>query len=188
MSGETAGAVPQNFRRLVPEGEDREREVCGTCGFINYENPKIVVGSVVHHGDKILMCRRAINPRKGFWTLPAGFLEQNETTMAGAMREAWEEARAKIEIDALLAVYSIPRLSQVQLIYRAKLMAPEIEAGPESAEVGLFRYDEIPWAEIAFPSVHWALGQDREVGVRTDFPPFVNPSGELGDLEHPSGL
>jgi ADP-ribose pyrophosphatase YjhB (NUDIX family) len=188
MSGETTGAVPQNFRRIVPEGEDREREVCATCGFINYENPKIVVGSVVHHGDRILLCRRAIDPRKGFWTLPAGFLEQNETTMAGAMREAWEEARARIEIDALLAVYSIPRLSQVQLIYRAKLTVPEIEAGPESAEVGLFRYDEIPWAEIAFPSVHWALGQDREVGARAVFPPFVNPSGALGDLEHPSGL
>ena len=185
---ELESEIKPNFRRLVPEGEDRERLVCVDCGFINYENPKIVVGSVVHDGDRILLCRRAINPRKGFWTLPAGFLEQHETTMAGAMREAWEEAQAKIEIDALLAVYSIPRLSQVQLIYRARLAAPEIAAGPESAEVGLFRYEEIPWADIAFPSVRWALGQDREIGSRTSFPPFVNPPGALGDLEQPSGL
>ena len=183
MSDEIGQDIPQNFRRMVPEGEDRERLVCDTCGFINYENPKIVVGSVVHDGDRILLCRRAINPRKGYWTLPAGFLEQHETTMAGAMREAWEEARAKIEIEALLAVYSIPRLSQVQLIYRARLAAPEIAAGPESAEVALFRYDEIPWKEIAFPSVHWALGQDRELGDRKVFAPFTNPPGQLGDME-----
>ncbi|MES1152177.1 MAG: NUDIX hydrolase [Dongia sp.] len=188
MTEETGQTTPQNFRRIVPEGEDRARLVCETCGFINYENPKIVVGSVVHDGDRILLCRRAIDPRKGFWTLPAGFLEQHETTMAGAMREAWEEAQAKIEIDALLAVYSIPRLSQVQLIYRAHLAAPEIAAGPESAEVALFRYEDVPWKEIAFPSVHWALGQDREVAGRATFAPFVNPAGELGDLEQAGGL
>jgi ADP-ribose pyrophosphatase YjhB (NUDIX family) len=188
MGDETGQAIPQNFQRTIPAGEDRERLVCETCGFINYENPKIVVGSVVHDGDRILLCRRAINPRKGFWTLPAGFLEQHETTMAGALREAREEAQATIEIEALLAVYSIPRLSQVQLIYRARLAAPEIAPGPESAEVGLFRYEEIPWKEIAFPSVHWALGQDREVAGRAQFPPFVNPPGELGDLEQPGGL
>ncbi|HVO02072.1 MAG TPA: NUDIX hydrolase [Candidatus Cybelea sp.] len=192
MSDEThkgpTDSRPQNFQRQVPEGDNRERLVCATCGFINYENPKIVVGSVVHDGAKILLCRRAINPRKGFWTLPAGFLEQNETTMAGAMREAWEEAQAKIEIEALLAVYSIPRLSQVQLIYRARLAAPEIAPGPESAEVGLFPYDAIPWSEIAFPSVRWALDQDREIGARRDFPPFVNPPGELGSLKEPGGL
>src|SRR5262249_33702118 len=149
-----------NFKRVVPEGDNRERLVCVDCGFINYENPKIVVGSVVHDGSKILLCRRAINPRKGFWTLPAGFMEQHETAMEGAMREAWEEATAKIAIEALLAVYSIPRLSQVQLIYRAHLAVPGIAAGPESEEVGLFAFDEIPWKELAFPSVHWALGHD----------------------------
>jgi ADP-ribose pyrophosphatase YjhB (NUDIX family) len=190
----TADPVQQkgNFKRVVPEGDNFERLVCVDCGFINYENPKIVVGSVVHEdtrpGAKILLCRRAINPRKGFWTLPAGFMEQHETTMAGAMREAWEEATAKIEIDALLAVYSIPRLSQVQLIYRARLAEPGIAAGPESEEVGFFAYDEIPWKDLAFPSVHWALGQDREVTGQTHFPPFVNPPGELGDLKEPAGL
>jgi len=185
---EDAIKQPGNFKRVVPEGDTFERLVCADCGFINYENPKIVVGSVVHDGSKILLCRRAINPRKGFWTLPAGFMEQHETTMAGAMREAWEEAQARIEIDALLAVYSIPRLSQVQLIYRAKLVDPRIAPGPESEEVGLFEFDDIPWHDLAFPSVHWALGQDREVGGRSSFPPFVNPPGELGDLKEQAGL
>ena len=181
-----------NFKRIVPEGDNFERLVCVDCGFINYENPKIVVGSVVHEdtrpGSKILLCRRAINPRKGFWTLPAGFMEQHETATAGAMREAWEEATAKIEIDALLAVYSIPRLSQVQLIYRARLAVPGIAPGPESEEVAFFAFEDIPWKELAFPSVHWALGQDREVTGRTGFAPFVNPPGELGDLKDQAGL
>jgi ADP-ribose pyrophosphatase YjhB (NUDIX family) len=180
-----------NFKRLVPEGDNFERLVCADCGFINYENPKIVVGSVVREdtrsGGKILLCRRAINPRKGYWTLPAGFMEQHETAMEGAQREAWEEANAKIAIDALLAVYSIPRLSQVQLIYRAHLAEPGIAAGPESEEVGFFAFDEIPWNDLAFPSVHWALGHDRDAGDRKDLPPFVNPPGEFGDLK-PAGL
>ena len=178
-------APPQkgNFKREIPEGEDRERLVCVDCGFINYENPKIVVGSVVEEGGKILLCRRAINPRKGYWTLPAGFMEQHESAMEGAMREAWEEATAKIEIEALLAVYSIPRLSQVQLIYRAHLASPGIAPGPESEAVGFFAFDEIPWTELAFPSVHWALGHHRAVLGQTHFPPFVNPPGEVGDLK-----
>src|SRR3954466_801753 len=155
---EDAIKPPGNFKRVVPEGDNFERLVCVDCGFINYENPKIVVGSVVHDGGKILLCRRAIDPRKGFWTLPAGFMEQHETTMAGAMREAWEEAMAKIEIDALLAVYSIPRLSQVQLIYRAHLAVPGVAPGPESEEVGFFAFEDLPWRDLAFPSVHWALG------------------------------
>jgi ADP-ribose pyrophosphatase YjhB (NUDIX family) len=185
---EDAVKQPGNFKRVVPEGDSLERLVCADCGFINYENPKIVVGSVVHDAGKILLCRRAINPRKGFWTLPAGFMEQHETAMEGAMREAFEEATAKIAIDALLAVYSIPRLSQVQLIYRARLAEPGIAAGPESEEVGFFAFDEIPWKDLAFPSVHWALGHDREVTGRTGFAPFVNPPGELGDLKDQAGL
>ena len=185
---EDAAQGKGNFKRVVPEGDSLERLVCVDCGFINYENPKIVVGSVVHDGGKILLCKRAINPRKGFWTLPAGFMEQHETAMEGAAREAWEEANAKISIEALLAVYSIPRLSQVQLIYRAHLAAPGIAAGPESEEVGLFSFDEIPWKELAFPSVHWALGHYREVDGQTHFPPFVNPPGEFGDLKEQGGL
>ena len=113
--------------------------------------------------------------------LPAGYLELNETALEGAAREAYEEAGARIEIDRLLAVYSIPRLSQVQLIYRARLLEPTIAPGPESAEVGLFRWEEIPWAEIAFPSARWALGHFREVAVLADFTPRGNPPGELGN-------
>jgi ADP-ribose pyrophosphatase YjhB (NUDIX family) len=162
-------------QRAIPEGDDRERLVCADCGFVLYDNPKIVVGSVARWGDKILMCRRAIEPRKGFWTLPAGYLELNESTRAGAEREAWEEARAKIAIEGLLAIYDITRLSQVQLIYRARLIDENVEAGPESLEVALFGWDEIPWDEIAFPSVRWALHHAREVEQGGDAAPRGNP-------------
>jgi len=165
-------------QRAIPEGDDRERLVCVECGFVLYDNPKIVVGSVARWGDKILLCRRAINPRRGFWTLPAGYLELNETTRAGAEREAWEEARAKLAIETLLAIYDIPRLSQVQLIYRARLIDDNVAAGPESLEVGLFGWDEIPWNEIAFPSVHWALGHEKDVQATGDLAPRGNPPPE----------
>jgi len=166
--------------RAIPEGDDRERMVCPDCGFINYENPKVVVGSVALWEDRILLCRRAIPPRKGFWTLPAGYLEVNETTAEGAAREAREEACAEIEIETVLAVYSIPRISQVQVIYRARLVSPDIAAGPESAEVGLFRWDEIPWDDIAFPSVRWALRHHDEVRGEARFAARFNPPGETG--------
>jgi ADP-ribose pyrophosphatase YjhB (NUDIX family) len=155
--------------RGVPEGDNRERMICAECGFILYDNPKIVVGSVARWSDRVLLCRRAINPRRGFWTLPAGYLELNESTSAGAEREAWEEARARIQIDGLLAIYDIPRISQVQLIYRARLAEETIAAGPESLEVGLFHWDEIPWDDIAFPSVRWALHHEREAQASGDF-------------------
>jgi ADP-ribose pyrophosphatase YjhB (NUDIX family) len=171
-----------NFVSAVPEGDNRARQVCADCGFISYENPKIVVGSVVHSDGRVLMCRRAINPRKGHWTLPAGYLELHEMTEAGAMREAWEEARAKIEIETLLAVYTIPRLSQVQIIYRARLSDAKIEAGPESLEVALFEFEDIPWNDIAFPSVTWALRHYRDSRERAAFAPFANPPGEMGNF------
>jgi ADP-ribose pyrophosphatase YjhB (NUDIX family) len=166
---------PHPFTRAVPEGDDRERLVCGLCGFILYDNPKIVVGSVARRDNKILLCRRAINPRKGFWTLPAGYLELNESTQDGAAREAWEEARAKIAIESLLAIYDITRLSQVQLIFRARLIDDNIAAGPESLEVALFAWDDIPWGDIAFPSVHWALRHEREAQASGDLTPRRNP-------------
>jgi ADP-ribose pyrophosphatase YjhB (NUDIX family) len=155
--------------RGIPEGDNRERMICADCGYILYDNPKIVVGSVPRWGERVLLCRRAINPRRGFWTLPAGYLELNESTSAGAEREAWEEAMAKIEIEGLLAIYDIPRISQVQLIYRARLLDAAVAAGPESLEVGLFAWDEIPWDEIAFPSVRWALHHEREARASGDF-------------------
>lgn len=170
-----------SFETRIPEGDNRHRQVCNDCGFIAYENPKVVVGAVVTFEDKILLCRRAINPRAGFWTLPAGYMELNESAEAGAMREAFEEARAHIAIDQLLGAYTIPRLSQVQLIYRARLVDPAISAGPESLAVGLFTWDEIPWQELAFPSVRWALRHFEAVRDLTTFPAFSNPPGETGD-------
>jgi len=174
--------LPDNFTKSVPDGDHFERDVCTTCGFISYANPKLVAGSVTTAGDgRILLCKRAIEPRSGFWTLPAGYMELNETVEAGAAREAMEEANAKIEIDCLLAVYSIARISQVQMIFRARLSDLNISPGPESIEVGLFAWEEIPWKELAFPSVHWALGQYRESKDLESFPPFTNPKGETGN-------
>ncbi|MCB9948724.1 MAG: NUDIX hydrolase [Rhodospirillaceae bacterium] len=166
--------------RQVPAGDDRPRLVCPDCGFIYYENPKIVVGSVAAWEDRILLCRRATEPRRGFWTLPAGFLEMNETTEEGARREAWEEARARLDIDGLLAVYNIPRISQVQLIYRARLLSPDVSAGEEMTEVGLFRWQDIPWSEIAFPTVHWSLARHRDCAGRPLGAPGVNPRDAAG--------
>lgn len=166
----------------VPEGDDRPRMTCPDCGFIAYENPKVVVGSVCLWEDRILLCRRAIDPRRGYWTLPAGYLELNESTEAGARREAREEACAEIAVEGVLAVYNIPRISQVQVIYRARLVSPEIAAGPESLEVGLFRWDEIPWGDIAFPSVRWALDHWRETRGAAAFAARSNPPGETGGL------
>jgi ADP-ribose pyrophosphatase YjhB (NUDIX family) len=168
--------VPISFVMRIPEGDERDRRVCTTCGFIDYVNPRIVVGSVAYTDDRILLCRRAIDPRKGFWTLPAGFMEQGESVEEGARREAREEAKAELEIETLLAVYSIPRISQVQLMFRARLLNTP-EPGPESLEVALVRWDEIPWKELAFPSVKWALEAFRETQGRTGFVPFGNPPG-----------
>ena len=116
--------------RGIPEGDNREHMICAECGYILYDNPKIVVGSVARWNDRILLVRRSIHPRYGYWTLPAGYLELNESASAGAEREAWEEARARIEIEGLLAIYDIPRISQVQLIYRARLLDEDVQRGP----------------------------------------------------------
>lgn len=165
-----------NFSIKVPEGDDHPRRVCDDCGFIDYVNPKIVAGSVVTSGDKILLCKRAIEPRRGYWTLPAGFMEVGESVEQGAAREAMEEANATIEMDRLLAVYSVPRISQVQIMYRARLVS-DISAGPESLEVGLFDWKDIPWKELAFPTVVWALTHFAQTRNDAAFAPFANPPG-----------
>ena len=164
------------FERRVPEGDTIERYVCGDCGHIHYSNPKIVVGSVVVHDGQIMLCRRAIEPRKGFWTLPAGFLEEHEGPEDGARREAREEALCDIELEALLAVYAVPRISQVQLMYRARLKTPHFAPGTESLEVKLFAWEDIPWTELAFPSVTWALNHYRETKDLAVFAPGSNPA------------
>jgi len=163
-----------SFERKVPPGESQPRLVCNDCGFIYYENPKVVVGSVCEWSDRILLCKRSIKPRSGFWTIPAGFMELNETTEEGARREAWEEARARIEINALLAVYNIPHISQVQLMYRARLLSPDVEAADETAEVRLFEWEDIPWGDLAFPSVQWALKHFDQVRDQSNFAAFTN--------------
>jgi ADP-ribose pyrophosphatase YjhB (NUDIX family) len=172
------GPAKDAWLKKVPDGDTHERLVCPDCGYVEYDNPKIVVGAVCTWEDRILLCRRAINPRKGFWVFPAGYLELRETTAAGACREAREEAGVEIEIDHLLAVYTIPRLSQVQLIYRARLPSAELNPGPETLEAGLFRWDEIPWDDLAFPTVRWALTHHNELRGQTDFAPRGNPPGE----------
>ena len=179
-----------SFVPRVPEGDNRERMVCADCGYVAYENPKVVVGSVVVAADTVLMCRRAIQPRSGFWTLPAGYLELGETLEEGAAREAKEEAEAVIKIDGILGVFSIARIGQVQVIFRARFAdptSPSFRAGPESLDVRLFRWEDIPWDEIAFPSVHWALEAWRAMGQAPLGSPFGNPRDDLRG-EHPLPL
>jgi len=166
----------------VPEGDNRERLVCRECDFIYYKNPVVVAGAVatwnegdINSEEYILLCRRAIEPQIGLWTLPAGYLELEESSEEGAIRETWEEAQANISIDRLLAIYNISRLSQIQLIYKASLLSKSIAPGEESQEVELFRWDNIPWDEIAFPTVRWALNQYHSIIGTSDYPPFTNP-------------
>ncbi len=173
-----------SFESRVPEGDNRERLVCDTCGHIQYDNPKIVVGAVCDWEGRVLLCRRDIDPRSGYWTLPAGYLELEETPVEGALREAREEAEADLEIDQLLAIYHVRRLSQIQLIYRARLLSAEVAAGHETREVGLFAWGEIPWDDIAFPTVHWALRDWRAVEGQAEFATRANPEGESADRLH----
>jgi ADP-ribose pyrophosphatase YjhB (NUDIX family) len=152
---------------MVPEGDHLPRNVCQSCGIIHYENPRIVVGCVVEHEGLILLCRRAIEPRYGYWTFPAGFLENGETLEAGAARESQEEALARVAIGSLLAVVNIPEAHQVHIFFRARMEDGEFGAGPESLESKLVAPAQIPWDEIAFPSTRFALEkylEDRDVG------------------------
>lgn len=165
-----------DFEYKVPEGDDRPRHVCRHCEFIDYRNPRIVAGSVVTSGEQILLCRRAIEPRRGFWTLPAGYMELGETVEEATMREAREEACARIEIDRVLAVYTVARIGQVQVMFRARLVS-DIAAGPESLEVRLFDWKDIPWSDLAFPTVVWALTHFAATRGQSAFGSFSNPPG-----------
>jgi ADP-ribose pyrophosphatase YjhB (NUDIX family) len=175
------GGRSPSFSKRIPEGDNRSRLVCDVCDFVQYVNPKIVVGAVCTWGERILLCRRAIEPRRGHWTIPAGFLEEGETAEDGARREAWEEARAGLELEGLLGLYSVPRISQVQIIFRAKLRSAEVAPGEESLEVRLFDWDEIPWDDLAFPSVRWALSHYQETRGQVVFAARGNPLAETGD-------
>lgn len=152
----------------IPEGDSLERAVCDACNLVHYQNPKMVVGCLPTLGDKILLCKRAIEPRYGLWTLPAGYMENGESASEGAAREAMEEANARVEIEDLYTVYSIPHINQVYMMFRARLVDPDVSPGIESLEVKLVTADEIPWNQLAFAMVKRTLDhflEDRKRGT-----------------------
>ena len=151
----------------IPPGDTLPRYVCRQCTTVHYQNPKLVVGALAQWEDRILLCRRAIEPRHGFWTLPAGFMENDETTAQAAARETAEEARARIKVGELYTMIDVPYISQVHLVYRARLLDLDFSAGEESLEVALLREDEIPWDQIAFRTIGMTLRyffEDRRRG------------------------
>lgn len=137
----------------VPDGDNRPRFICDSCDTIHYQNPRIIAGCLPFHEDKVLLCRRAIAPREGFWTLPAGFLENGETTAQGALRETMEEANARAEIVQLYTLFSLPHISQIYMFFRAELTDLDFHPGEESLETKLFTHAEIPWNDLAFPVI-----------------------------------
>lgn len=141
----------------IPPGDNLPRAVCDACETIHYENPRLIVGCIPEWEDKILLCKRAIEPRIGMWTVPAGFMENGETTAAGALRETLEEANARADIVAPYALYNIPHINQVYLLFRAKLLDLDFSAGSETLEVELFTADDVPWRELAFATVRNTL-------------------------------
>ena len=153
--------------RLPDDGDTKERAVCASCNTVHYENPLNVVGTVPHWGDKVLLCKRNIEPRRGKWTLPAGFMELGETTAQGAARDTEEEAGAQFELQGLFSVMNVASVGQVHLYYRARLLSAEFNPGHETMEARLFTEAEIPWDEIAFRTVKETLEryfEDRRKG------------------------
>ena len=144
-------------QQRVPDGDNRTRHCCPECGTIFYENPKMVVGCVVEHRGQLLLCRRAIEPRVGYWTCPGGFMELNEGVVEGAIRETWEEALARVEVLGLHAHFDLPHIGQAYVYFRARLLGEAFGVGEESLETRLFAVEDIPWDEIAFPVLRYAL-------------------------------
>jgi ADP-ribose pyrophosphatase YjhB (NUDIX family) len=152
----------------VPPGDTLPRHLCDACGTIHYRNPLVVVGAIPVIDDRVLLCKRAIEPRSGLWTLPAGFMELGETVAEGAIRETLEEANARIEISAAFTLLSVPHVNQVHVFYRARLLDMDFSPGEESLEVALYRESEIPWEEIAFRTISTTLRhfyRDRGAGA-----------------------
>ena len=152
----------------IPPGDSLPRHVCDQCGTIHYRNPLVVVGTIPEWDDRVLLCRRAIEPRYGLWTLPAGFMELGETTAQGALRETLEEAKARVDLGEVFALLSVPHVDQVHIFYRARLLDRDFAPGEETLEVALFSEDEIPWKEIAFRTVSVTLKHlyaDRKAGA-----------------------
>lgn len=151
----------------VPENDDRPRHICDACGTVHYHNPKLIAGCIPVWGERVLLCKRAIEPRLGFWTLPAGFMEMGENLSAAAAREAREEANVEVEIDQLYNLFSLPHISQVYVFFRARMIEEVYSPGYESLETRLFSQHEIPWDDLAFETVRRSLQYffaDRESG------------------------
>lgn len=145
------------IERKIPDGDNRLRHMCVQCGAIHYQNPNIVTGCLVEQDDGVLMCKRAIEPRKGLWTLPAGFLENDETTIDAAVRETWEEAKARVEVVDLFTLFNLPHVNQVYVMFRARFLEPDYGPGEESLEVEMIRETDIPWEDMAFPVISETL-------------------------------
>jgi ADP-ribose pyrophosphatase YjhB (NUDIX family) len=145
------------LRVLIPEGDHLPRHVCEACGTIHYHNPRLVVGCVPEHAGRILLCRRAIEPRRGYWTVPAGFMENGETLQQAAARESHEEALIDVEVGSLLCIAHALYANQVHVFFRGRMRSASFGAGVESLETKLVRTEEIPWSELAFPSTDFAL-------------------------------
>ncbi|MDH4234760.1 MAG: NUDIX hydrolase [Gallionella sp.] len=168
--------------RLLPN-DNRTRYVCISCGEVHYQNPKLIVGSIPEWQDKILLCRRAIEPRHGLWTLPAGFMENGETTIEAAARETLEEANAQVDIGELYSLYNLPYISQVHLLFRARLLNLDFSPGVESLEVQLFSERDIPWDTLAFRPVYFTLQHyfaDRKAGAFRFRIGDLPPPGKIG--------
>jgi len=161
----------ESVRLAVPKGDNRERHICDACNTIHYQNPKIVAGCIPVWEDRVLLCRRAIEPRYGLWTVPAGFMENGEATHEGAARETLEEANARVDVQELYMTVNLPHIDQVYMLFRARLLDLNFSAGDESLEVELFKEQEIPWGEMAFPTVSLALEQYFQDRKNGDFPP-----------------
>lgn len=162
-------ACGQPVELRIPEGDHLPRYVCSSCGTIHYENPRIIAGCVIETEGRILLCKRAIEPRRGYWTMPAGFMENGESVQQAAAREAMEEALAQVQIGSLLSIVNVLHAHQVHITFRASLRQPQFGVGPESLETQLYEESEIPWEDIAFLSVEFALRrylEDRRAGVQ----------------------
>ncbi len=160
-------------RFAIPRGDDRPRYLCDECGTIHYQNPRIVAGTLPVSGSRVLLCRRAIAPRKGYWTLPAGYMENAETTVEAAARETLEEACAEVTVHGLYTLINLPHINQVYMMFRADLVGG-FDAGPESLEVALFEEDEIPWDELAFPTIERTLRYFYRDRLEGDFPLHIS--------------
>ena len=155
---------------MIPPDDDRMRHICTACNTVHYQNPKVVAGCIPVHEGRVLLCKRAIEPRAGFWTLPAGFMELGETSLEAAVRETLEEAKAHVNVQNLYAVFNLPHVNQVYLMFRSVLLDQEFAPGRESTEVRLFAGKEIPWQDLAFATIRQTLKFYFEDAVNGTFP------------------